>query len=232
MSVLELLIRITSTFFVLFMLARITGRKEISQMTFFNWVSAISIGSIAANVAVNQNLSLLNGVLALVGWTVFTLVMGFIDIKSKKGRKLTTGEPVIVIKNGQIMDRALRQVRLDLDSLRAMLRKKNVFQLSDVDLAIFETNGQLSVMKKDMQKAITKGDMNVITSPKPVPVATEFISDGAINYENLTSMNLDQTWLNNQLQQAGMLSVSDVFLAELQQDGTLYIDKKEDGLFH
>ena len=89
----QLLLRVAIAFFVLFVLTRIMGRKEISQMTFFNFVSAIAIGSIAANLAVNSNLSILNGVLALMGWTVFTLAIAFIDIKFKKARKITTGEP-------------------------------------------------------------------------------------------------------------------------------------------
>lgn len=87
MAASQLLLRIAIAFVVLFVLARIMGRKEISQMTFFNFVSAIAIGSIAANFAMNSNVSIVNGVLALIGWTVFTLAIAFIDIKSKKQGK-------------------------------------------------------------------------------------------------------------------------------------------------
>ena len=91
----ELLLRIAIGFFVLFTLTRILGRKEISQMTFFNFVSAIAIGSIGANLVVNQNLSIRNGVMALVGWAIFTFIMDLIDIKSKALRKVVTGNPVV-----------------------------------------------------------------------------------------------------------------------------------------
>ncbi|MDQ0231642.1 uncharacterized membrane protein YcaP (DUF421 family) [Metabacillus malikii] len=141
MGLMELMLRVAIGFFVLFTLARIMGRKEISQMTFFNFVSAIAIGSITANLVVSRNLSIRNGVLALVGWAAFTLIMDVIDIKSKRARIITTGDPIIVIKEGKIVERALKKSRLDLDALNTMLRQKNIFAVADVDYAIFETNG-------------------------------------------------------------------------------------------
>ncbi len=129
MNIPELLIRITIAFVTLFILARIMGRKEISQITFFNFVSAIAIGSVTANLVINQNVSIRNGFIALIGWTIFTLFMDFVDIKSKKLRKITTGDPVVVIKEGNIVENALRKSRLDIDSLNAMLRQKSVFPL-------------------------------------------------------------------------------------------------------
>lgn len=232
MDIIELMLRITFGFLVLFSLTRIMGRKEISQMTFFNFVSAIAIGSIAANLVVSQNLSIRNGVIALVGWSIFTLVMDFIDIKSKKARKLVTGDPIIVIKEGKIIERALRSSRLDLDSLSAMLRQKNVFSMADVDYAIFETNGKLSVMKKEMKQSLTKADMNIMnTRPKVFPIATEVITDGKVITDNLSKLNLDWKWIEQQLHQAGIKSVSDVMYAEVQQDGTLFIDSK-DNILH
>ncbi|RYG73516.1 DUF421 domain-containing protein [Lentibacillus lipolyticus] len=229
METTELLLRIVLSFFLLFLLARIMGRKEISQMTFFNFVSAIAIGSLSANFAVSANLSIRNGLLAITGWAVFTLIMGFIDIKSKKARKLTTGDPLIVIKNGKIMEDSLRSARLDIDSLNALLRQKNVFSIADVDYAIFETSGKLSVMKKEIKQSVTKGDMNLTsTIPNVHPIATGVISDGTVNTKNLSDLNLDMNWLEKQTNQAGIKSFSQIFYAEVQPDGTLYIDKKDD----
>ncbi|MFZ3579872.1 YetF domain-containing protein [Virgibacillus sp. DJP39] len=231
MEVTELLIRITVAFLSLFALARLMGRKEISQMTFFNFISAIAIGTIAGSLAVSQNLSITNGVLALIGWAVFTLIMGFIDIKSKEARKVTTGDPLIVIKDGQIMEKALTKTRLDINSLNALLRQKNVFAMSDVEYAFFETSGKLSVMKKENKQPLTKGDMNII-SPTPTiyPVATEVISDGVTNTKNLSKLKLDQNWLDQQIEKAGVKDLSEIFYAEVQQDGSLYIDKNGDQL--
>ncbi|WP_010530304.1 YetF domain-containing protein [Lentibacillus jeotgali] len=224
----EVLLRILISFFLLFLLARIMGRKEISQMTFFNFVSAIAIGSLSANFALSQDISIRNGILAIVGWAIFTLLMGFIDIKSKKARKLTTGDPLIVIKNGKIMDDSLRSARLDIDSLNALLRQKNVFAISDVDYAIFETSGKLSVMKKETKQSVTKGDMNLAGTPNIHPIGTEIIADGKVNTRNLSALNLDMNWLEQQMDQAGIKTFSQVFYAQIQPDGTLYIDKKDD----
>ena len=182
----ELLLRLVLSFVVLFVMARIMGRKEISQMTFFNFVSAIAIGSIAANTVLNPNTPLSFGIISLVGWSAFTIILGFIDIKSKTLRKITTGDPVIVIKDGQIIKEALRNVQLNLNSLKSLLREKNVFEIADVDYAIFETNGKLSVMKKEIKQPLTKGDLKTFKKQFNIyPFATEVISDGRILTDNL-----------------------------------------------
>ncbi|WP_053220214.1 YetF domain-containing protein [Virgibacillus senegalensis] len=231
MDLYELILRVSIGFLVLFVMTRIMGRKEISQMTFFNFVSAIAIGSITANLVANQNFSVRNGVIALVGWTAYTLVMDLVDIKSKKARKTVTGSPITVIKEGKIVEDGLKESRLDLDSLKALLRQKNVFSLKDVDYAVFETNGKLSVMKKQEKQSVTKSDMKVGSQPKTYTIATEVVSDGRILSNNLSKLNLDNAWLEQQLQQAGIDSVEDVFYAEVQQDGSLFIDSK-DNLLH
>lgn len=225
MELYNLLLRVTLGFLVLFLLTRIMGRKEISQMTFFNFVSAIAIGEIAASLVVDPELSIRNGIIALAGWSFFTLLMGYVDIKSISARKLLVGEPVILIKEGKIMEQSLRKSRLDLDSLRAMLREKDVFSMEEVEYAIFETNGTLSVMKKHTQQSLTKGDMKV-EKKKVFTLPTGVVLDGNIITENLEKLDLTTEWLLQELQTAGIKSASDVFYAEIQQDGTLYIDNK------
>lgn len=231
MNQLELLLRIAVGFIVLFSMARWTGRKEISQMTFFNLVSAIAFGSIAAALVVNPSVSIPNGIIALLGWAAFTVFTDFIHIKSKKARKLLMGDPIIVIKKGKIMEDAMRQTRLDTDSLQALLRQQSIFSLSDVEYAIFETDGKLSVMKKENKQAVTKSDINIALSQGNfVPLSTELVADGKMNLKNLAKMNRDQTWLQEQLQLAGVKSVDDVFFAEVQPDGKVFIDKRTDQL--
>lgn len=229
MSALELGLRILLSFLTMLLMTRIMGRKEISQMTFFNFVSAISIGSIGANLAVNQNLSILNGVLALAGWGIITIIMDLFDIHSKKARAVLEGEPLIVMKDGQIMEKALRKVRLDIDALNAMLRQKNIFSLTDVEYAILENNGELSVMKKGSKQFLTKSDLNIQNDDiQYYPISTGVISDGKVNFNNLSKLKLSEEWLEEQLSNKGITSVSDIFYAEIQRDGTLYIDKRND----
>lgn len=229
MSTLELGIRVFVAFLTLLIVTRIIGRKEISQMTFFNFVSAIALGSIGANVAVNANLSLQNGILSIIGWGLITIIIGLVDIKSKKARVLIEGEPIIVIKDGQVMEQKLRQLRMDTDELISMLRKKNVFSLKDVDYAIMEIDGKLSVVKKEPKQNVTKNDLNIVsTTPQMYPISTTLVTDGQVLTDNLSKVNLSEAWLNTQLRSFGVTSISDVFIAELQKDGSLYIDKRND----
>jgi uncharacterized membrane protein YcaP (DUF421 family) len=205
------------------------GRKEISQMTFFNFVSAISVGTIGASLAIDSSISFRYGLIALIAWSAFTLAIGFLDLKSTTFRNAVEGQPVILIKKGKIMDAALRKVRLDLDALNTLLRKKNIFSVTDVDYAIFETDGSLSVMKKESKEALTKSDMQIKENKKYLyPISASVISDGKIIKENLEKLNLDQQWLENELAISGLSSISDVFYAEVQKDGSLYIDRKSE----
>ncbi|MBX9976231.1 DUF421 domain-containing protein [Cytobacillus firmus] len=227
MTVNETILRVTIAFLVLFLLARLMGRKEIGQMTFFNWATAIGIGSIAGNLAVNASSPIKDGVIALIVWTLFTIMLDMIDLKSKQGRRVTTGDPLIVIKAGRIMEGALKESRVDLEELQALLRQKDIFSLKNVDYAILETNGELSILKKESEQPVTKRDLN-ISRPKKIlfPLPTEVISDGEVNTENLSKLKIDRNWLDRELQKANIQSIEDVFFAQVQQDGTLYIDTK------
>lgn len=231
MPIIELVLRLAIAFITLLALTRLMGRKEISQMTFFNFVSAISIGHLGALLAIDSSISITNGLIALIAWSAFTIFTNFLDLKVPKFRNAIEGQPIILIKKGKIMDEALRKVRLDLDALNTLLRKKNVFAVSDVDYTIFETDGTLSVMKKEQKQPLTKSDMNVKQKTnKAFPIPTSVISDGEIKKESLEKLNLDKQWLEQQLKLSGIDSISDVFYAEVQKDGTLFIDVKNDVL--
>lgn len=232
MSMIELGFRLFISFLTLFFLTRILGRKEISQMTFFNFISAISIGTISASLAIDSSLKISHGILALFAWCAFTLVLAFLNIKSNKIRKLIVGNPVIVIRKGQVMEGSLRKTRLDITSLKALLRKKNVFSIADVDYAIFETDGTLSVMKKPLNQTVTKKDVNIKqpTRPTVFTFPLTIISDGKLIDEAIQKLNVNKKWLNHQLEIAGVNTLEDVFYAEVQQDGTLYVDKRNDAL--
>lgn len=232
MNVLELSLRVVIAFIALFFMARLSGRKEISQMTFFNFISAVAVGNIGGTIVVSAELSIRNGLLALSGWLILTVGFSYIDLKSKGARKILEGEPIIVVKQGKIMEQSLKKTQLDVDGLMALLREKQVFSMKDVDYAIFEINGKLSVLKKQAQQTITKNDMNVPSTSGKYPQSTEVIADGEVIENNLKRLNLQEEWLISQLQQKGIQSISEVFYAEVQKDGSLYIDKKKDNMTH
>lgn len=225
MGIPELLLRIVLSFFVLFILMRIEGRKELTQMTIFNFVTSITIGSIAASMVSDNTFSILNGIIALTGWTLLTLIIDFIDIKSVIGRKIFTGKPLIIIKNGKIAKDAMRVCRLDANKLSAFLREKNIFSLSNIDYAIFETSGKLSVLMKEEYQPASKSDINKPIGEKIFPFNLLVISDGKIRKENLSDLDLDEKWVLDEIKKAGYTSPEEIFIAELQTDGSLYIDK-------
>ncbi|MBT2755322.1 DUF421 domain-containing protein [Mesobacillus foraminis] len=225
----ELLIRLVLSFGALLVLTRIMGKKEISQMTLFNFISAMTIGTLGGALVIDPALSLQNGILALAGWSCFTVLMGVIDIKFKPFRHLIEGDPVIVIKHGKILENALRKTQLDIDALRTMLREKDIFSLQDVEYAIFEVDGKLSVMKKEANPFVN-GKIPPVVRKAFNPVSAEIVSDGIINRENLAKLRLDEQWLCEQFQLSGIKKVSDVFYAEIQSDGSLYIDCRKDML--
>ncbi|MCA0173986.1 YetF domain-containing protein [Bacillus sp. RAR_GA_16] len=229
MGVVELLLRLALSFIILLLLTRLMGRKEISQMTFFNFVSSIALGTLGASLAIESSLSVRNGVIALIAWTAFTILMGYGDLKSKSFRIGVEGSPKIVVRNGEIMEKELRKLRLDLDALNLLLRKKNVFSLKDVDYAIFETDGTLSVLKKENKQSLTKGDQGITSKTQKIyPISAPLIEDGQLNHQSLDEMNVDEDWLLQQIHAKGIQSVSDVFYAEIQKDGSLFIDKRND----
>lgn len=231
MTIIELSFRLILSFLLLLTMTRIMGRKEISQMTFFNFVSAIAIGTLGASLAIDSTVSVRNGVFALAGWTIFTVVMGYADLKSKAFRKAVEGVPRVVVRKGEVMDAELSKVRLDLDALNVLLRKKNVFSIKEVDYAIFETDGTLSVMKKEQDQPVTKGDQQTFKSPgstHQVAMPTALIEDGKIVMDSLHELHLDESWLKEQLTSQGITDMTDVFYAEIQKDGTLAIDRYND----
>ncbi|CAN7522911.1 YetF domain-containing protein [Rossellomorea sp. LjRoot5] len=233
MTIIELSFRLILSFLLLLTLTRIMGRKEISQMTFFNFVSAIAIGTLGASLAIDSTISVRNGVIALAGWTIFTVFMGYVDLKSKAFRKAVEGVPRVVVRKGEVMDAELSKVRLDLDALNVLLRKKNVFSIKEVDYAIFETDGTLSVMKKEKHQPFTKGDQQAFRSPgstHQVAIPTAVIEDGKIVMNSLRELHVDEDWVKKQLTSQGITDMTDVFYAEIQKDGTLAVDRYNDVL--
>lgn len=212
-------------FLVLLILTRLLGKKQIGQMTFFTYITGIAMGNIAGQMAVEKKIPLAAGITALFIWTFLTLVMEIISLKSGKARRVLDGEPTIVVRRGVIQQQAMKRIRLNMDDLTMLLRTHNIFSIQDVDYAILEPNGKLSVWKNAMQENVTKGDMQ-IPSEDRLYLPCEIIVDGRIVRKNMKKFGLSQAWLDMQLQAAGLNDPEQVFFAELQSDGTLFIEKQ------
>lgn len=224
----EISLRTVSAFLVLLLLARFMGKKQISQLTFFHYVTGITIGSIAANIAGESETPFLNGMIAMVMWAVLTIIANFLTFKSHKVRILLDDQPTIVIKNGKIVEKALKKMRLSFNELNMMLREQSIFEMKDVHYAILETNGMLSVLLKPNEEAATKKDLK-ISSPLPKYIPTEVITDGQVLTKNLMELNLTEHWLRKQLEKQGIGKPEHVLYAEIQGDGRLYVNSLKSG---
>lgn len=219
----EIMLRTTLTFIVLLILARFMGKKQISQLTFFHYVTGITIGSIAANIASESKLPFLDGLVAMIWWALLTILTNFISFKSKKARVLFDDKPVIIIRDGKLMKDSMEKTRLHLNDLNMLLREQNIFSIQDVHYAVLETNGQLSVMMKSDQETATKKDVKA-HAPPPKFIPTEIISDYKLIPENLKELNLTEDWVHEQLKKQGIGNINQVFYAEVQSDGKLHVD--------
>ncbi|MFW6287692.1 MAG: YetF domain-containing protein [bacterium] len=222
-EVIEVIWRTLVIFILLAVLTRLVGRRLLSQITFYEFVTGVTIGTIAGAYVVNA----IRGLYVLISPVVLTLCatgLSFILLKSLKMRKVIEGEPVVIIQNGKILEENMKRSRYSLDSLEMQLRVKGVFNINEVEFAVLEPHGQLSVLKKTPYNPVTPKDLNLSTEYKGL--ATEIIKDGILLEQNLRQNNLDFKWLYKQLNSQGINSIEEVMLATLNTDGSLYLDLK------
>jgi len=224
-SIIETSFRTIIGFIVLLILTVLLGKKQLGQLTIFTYITSIAMGNIAGDMVIHSDISLGDGITGLVMWALLTFVIEYISLKSSKARTFLDGEPTIVIKKGVIMQKELAAQRLNMDDLTMLLRINNVFSIQEVDYAILEPNGQLSILKKPELESVSRKDMQIPVE-NPLYIPTEIIVDGKLVEKNLQELNLELKWVNSQLQQAGISSIEEVFFAELQRDGSLFISKK------
>jgi len=213
-------------FFSLLIFAKILGKQQISQLSFFDYVLGITIGSIAASLTTDLSSRAWPHFVGLLTWALLGYVMEYITLKWRYASKYIDGEPTIVIMNGKIMENALRKMKYKISDIMGLLRNKDVFDLSQVDFAIIETNGQLSVLKKPEYEPLTPKDMSILKAP--TGISTELIYDGILMHQNLKQLNKTEKWLMDQLKMHEIKDISEVFLATLTPSGSLYVDKYKD----
>lgn len=222
----EMTIRSFVTFATLLLLTRIMGKKQLSQLSYFHYITGITIGSIAGEISAGSETHFINGFISLIWWFIFTMVMSLILLKWKKARKILDDEPTIIIREGQILERSLKSLRLHMDDVMMLLREQSIFSIQDVDWAILENNGQLSVLKKAAQQEATRQDVKA-TGAAPKYFPTDIIAEGKILHDNLIELDLTEEWLMKKLRKKNIEDPNEVFFAQVQMDGSLFIDLKE-----
>lgn len=221
---LEVFFRSILSFFALLVLVRLMGKQQMAELTFFDYVVGITIGSIASTLSVQVNESTLGTLLGLAIWTVLPIILTYLSLKNVWIRKVVEGEPVVVVENGKIREEQLRRVGISTDNLLSLLRTKNAFSVADVEFALFEPNGELSVQKKSQKQPIAPSDLNLPTQYDGLP--TNLVLDGVLLDDALHSLSLSKAWLQHQLNKQNVQNISDVSLAQLDTKGNLYVDLK------
>lgn len=216
--------RSACAYILLLLLGRIAGRKMLSHITFFDFIIGITFGSLATRISLGPDNSLQAGVVSAVVITLLTLITDFWNLKSPRFRKLEEGKPVVLISGGQILNQNLKKVRISMEKLSMLLRQKNVFQLSDVNFAVLENDGQLSVLLKLPKQPLKAEDLNL--QGKSAALACDLISDGKILYPQLHRRGLDRQWLLDQLELQDVHDVCEVFYAGIEPSGSFYVSRK------
>ncbi|WP_374722186.1 DUF421 domain-containing protein [Peribacillus tepidiphilus] len=222
---LDIVVRSLLFLAILFLITKWLGKKQISQLSFFEYVNGITIGSIGAEVVtgIEQKISL--GVIAIVTFAAVPFLAGFLSLKSKPFRDFIEGKGSVFIKDGKIMEENLKKERYTTDELLELLRRKDVFQVSDVEFAVLEPTGDLSVLLKKENQPLTAKDLNLHVAPINEPQTV--IMDGKILDEPLSTIGRNRSWVKTELEKQGV-TVENVFLGQVDSYGQLTIDLYDD----
>ena len=229
MQVFTVIIRSLVAVAVLFIISRITGERQILQLTFYDYIVGITIGSIAA-MAVETDISLWLVLTAMVIFGGFTLFFSFLTTKSIVLRRLLTGVPHVMIYNGKIIKKNLKKHFYDINDLLQMCRIKGYYDISQIQCAVMETNGTLSVLPKAEYHPVTPNDLKQ-------PVKGEFllynlIIDGNVMKNNLKAYGKDEQWLKSKLKEQKVGSKSDVLLCVGDNENNISVFLQDEQLTH
>lgn len=202
---------------VLFGVTKLLGKKQVSQLSLFDYVIGISIGNFAAEITMNMETNLINGIIAMVVFGLIAYLVSIVTMKSIRLRRFFMGVPTPLIQDGKIIEKNLKKVKFDVNDLLEECRSKNYFDINEIECALMESKGTLSILPKGEYKPITIKDMNI--KPTKQGLVANVIIDKKIMKENLKNMNKDEKWLKQQLKEKGY-KLEDILL------GTLDINEK------
>lgn len=210
MEIVKILLTSLLSVVSLFLIAKIMGHKQMSQLDFFDYITGITIGSIAAELATELE-EPLKPLIAMAVYGIAALLLTWITSKFPKSRKFINGSPTIVMHNGKLYRENLKKAKLDLSEFMVMCRQEGYFDLRDIQTAVFEFNGRLTVLPVSTKRPVNPEDLQL--APQPASIQTEVIMDGQIMGENLRRLGLDEKWLQKQLNSQGLKSPREIILA-------------------
>jgi uncharacterized membrane protein YcaP (DUF421 family) len=205
----------------LFIITKLLGKKQLSSLSFFEYIVGITVGDIAGTLAMDPDLSLRDGIASLVVWSFVPLAISTVSLRSRAFRKIVEGKSTTFIENGNILEKNMRKEKYSIDELLEQLRKKSVFKVADVEFASLDSNGELSVLLKKAKQPLKYEDIKIEKEEDTASIAV--LMDGNLIEENLSRAGLDRNALIAKIHEKGN-KPQEVFYAEVDSHGTLNID--------
>lgn len=239
LELMTIFLRTIFIYFAVFLMLRIMGKREIGKLSLFDLVISIMIAEIAVFILEDPNKSVIAGLVPMLTLVGIQLLLAYITLKNVTVRHWFDGRPSYIIENGKINREEMRKQRYNLSDLLLQLRQSNVLNVADVEFAILETTGKLTVVKKtdlygdqkgrprfQAEASAELGSQMVKTNIRYAGVPLPLIMDGYVLDENLGRIGATRFWLKNQIAARGAAEFSDVFLCMIDQKGNLYVDLK------
>lgn len=193
----------------LFIIAKVMGHKQLAQLDFFDYICGITIGSVAAELATELEAPW-KPFTALVIYGLVSVILSLITHKLPQSRKFINGSPCILLDNGKLYRKNMKKSKIDLSEFMVMCREQGYFDLKDIQTAVLESNGQLSILPKSLKRPATPEDLKL--EPEPAHINTEIIMDGRIMGENLKRIGVEEIWLQKELKKQGYKSAKEIYL--------------------
>lgn len=222
---LEVVLRTLCAVIVLFLLTKLLGKRQVSQLSFFEYLTGITIGSIAASLSLDLEANWYLGLIALAVWVAFSLLIEVLQIKSKRLRDFIDFKATTVIKEGKVLEGNLKKERLTSDELMEQLRKKSVFDIADVEFAIMESSGEVNVMLVSEKQPLTPKHLGL--QPGSIKEPHLVIMDGEVMEEPLRLSGKSAAWLKRELNKNNVKQ-EEVYLAQVDTSGQLALDLYDD----
>ncbi len=211
---------------ILYLVTKMIGKKQVSELSLFDYVIGISIGNFAAEMIINLDTPYLYGVIAIITFGLVAYLVSYFTMKSIKLRKLIIGTPTIVIQNGKIYETNLKKLKMDINDLLEQTRIGGFFDIGEIEYAIVEANGKLSIMPKSEYDKVTPNDMKIKVNKKDL--VANIIIDTKVIKESLLNMNKTEEWLEKELKIRGYKNKEKIMLATLDINEKITIYEKNE----
>lgn len=223
-SILGTVLRTVLILVILFVITRLMGKKQVSQMNIYDYIIGITMGSIAADISLDIEKDLIAGILCLVVYGGSAILVTILTLKSITMRKFINGVPTILIDNGKIIYNNLKKEGIDINDLEEEARQNGYFDLSKINYAILEISGKISFLAKAPYEEVTRDDMKI--KAKDEEIKANVIIDGTLIESNLKAVNRDSKWLSNYLEKHGYKDYKDILLMTIDKSGKVNIFPK------